>query len=297
MSAGVFAGGSMLDAQPSQAEGSNAPNTESDIAPAGDSTSPSADLAPDSGSDTSSDVPADLIDLDKIEKFRLHGEEWTKDKLGSAMLRQADYTRKTQEFSKERKFYDNLAYDIHNVLQNPALVEQFKKIYPEKFHQYLEPYSRYFPQTKPTPANGSQQPQLDPQLMTRINQIESRFHEQEVKAADQMIDGLFKKYSAQYPFADESSVISRALAMMENKKASGEKEDLTQKEWDSVFKSENERVHKLAEAKYKETVDKQLKANRKGKDGAAGGSLPGQSPVRMTMKEATEAAIKHFTNR
>lgn len=260
-----------------------------------DLSSGTGDSAPESASGAS-DSPTlqELVDLDKIEKFKLHGEEMTREDLSKSMLRQADYTRKTQEFSKERKFYDNLAYDLANVLKNPALEAKFKQMYPEKFHQYLEPYRSYL-QTQPNKAGGEKSV-ADPQLMARLNQVEGKFHAQEVKAAEVMLDGIFKDYSAKYPYADEASVISKSLALMEQKMKNGEPDNLTKGDWDRVFKTENDRVQKLAEAQYKQTVTNQLKANRKAKDIGTGGDAVGQAPKRMTMKEATEAAIRDAMN-
>jgi hypothetical protein len=260
---------------------------------------PEAELAPDSGSDAS-EVEAlttqELIDLDKLDKFKMHGEEWTRDKLASAMLRQADYTRKTQEFSKERKYYENLAWDLENVLKDPSKVQQFKAIYPQKFHQYLEPFASYL-KTKPA-TDGKPTAAQSPdylELKAELNQIKGTFREQEVKAADVQLDGLFKKYSEKYPYADEASVISRSLALMEQRRRNGETEDLSTKEWDSVFKQENDRVQKLADRKYKETVAKQLNSNRKAKDSAPGGTAMGHAPIKETMKQATERAIRDLS--
>ena len=287
-------------------------NMESGLAGTPAPEAPQTDLAPESAPSSSETAPEssgsapsiqDLIDLDKIEKFKMHGEEWTRDKLASSMLRQADYTRKTQElgkergsFAKEQKYYENLSIDIANILKDPSLVDKFKQIYPQKFHQYLDNYSGYL---KTSPKSEGQapgsQPNADPQLLARVNQIEGRFRAEEVKTASVMLDGLFKQQSEKFPFADEASVISRSLALMEQKQRAGEKDELSQDEWTRIFKSENDRVQKLAEGKYKETVDKQLKANRKAKDVGVGGDSVGQAPKRLTMKEATEAAIRDLT--
>jgi hypothetical protein len=270
-------------------KGTTQESDSSDLSP---ETTESADTQEAGAKDSDSPTLQDIIDLDKVEKFKMHGEEWTRDQLASAMLRQADYTRKTQEFAKERKYYDNLAIDIANVLKEPRLVEQFKKIYPEKFHQYLEPYSGYL-QTKPQAGQGeAKQSAIDPQLMSRINQIEGKFRQQEVESASVMLDGIFSKYSKEYPYADEASVISRSLALMEQKQRNGESDNLSREEWSKIFKSENDRVQKLAEARYKETTQNQMRANRKAKDVGSGGDAVGQSPKRLTMKEATEAAIR-----
>jgi len=289
-------------------------NMEAGIENAGESTSnTSSDAAPESSgssgsqhSDNNSDSPSiqEIIDLDKVEKFKMHGEEWTRDKLASSMLRQADYTRKTQElgkdrqtFANEQKFYDNLAYDIANVLKDPALVAKFKETYPEKFHQYLEPYSGYLQTKQGAQEKSGAQQGTDPQFMARLNQVEGKFRQQEVKAAEVMLDGIFKQYQTKYPFADEASVISKSLALMEQKQRSGQSDDLSNDDWNRVFRSENDRVQKLAETQYKNTVTKQLTANRKAKDIGTGGDAVGQSPKKMTMKEATEAAIRDLGGR
>lgn len=291
-SAAAAGGGEPQGDAHAQDTGSDAPSQ--DLAPESDASS-AEDQGADSR-DTEALTAQDIIDLDKLEKFRLHGEEWTRDKLASAMLRQADYTRKTQEFAKERKYYDNLAADIRNVLRNPQLVTQFKKIYPEKFHRYLDHYEDLLGTKQTDGAGKPQKTDVDQKLLSRIDQIENRFKEQEVKAAEAMLDGVFSKYTEKFPFADEASVISKALALMETRKQAGESDNLSESDWNRIFQGENDRVQKLAESRYQAKVKNQLQANRKAKDVAAGGDAPSQAPKRLSMKEATEAAIRDLTN-
>jgi hypothetical protein len=79
-------------------------------------------------------TPQTVAELDKLEKFKFEGQEYTPQELKNAILRQSDYTRKTQEFSQERRFYDNLQADLRSVRSNPALAAEFRRTYPEKFH-------------------------------------------------------------------------------------------------------------------------------------------------------------------
>ena len=86
-----------------------------------------------------------IYDLEKLSKFKYQGQELTPKDLEAMILRQKDYTQKTQALSKEResfqseqKFYENLYYDLNNVKNNPQLANEFIKIYPEKFHEYLK---------------------------------------------------------------------------------------------------------------------------------------------------------------
>jgi hypothetical protein len=80
----------------------------------------------------------ELVDLDTMDKFKFGGREWTPKELEAAYMRQQDYSRKTQEIAQERKYYDNLPYDLDMVKNNPALVNQFKQVYPAKFHSWID---------------------------------------------------------------------------------------------------------------------------------------------------------------
>lgn len=258
----------------------------------------STELAPDAGGDSTPENAPNLIDLDQVEKFKYRGEEWDRTRLEKSMLMQSDYTRKSQQlaetrkqFTEEKRFYDNLAVDIASVLKNPSLVEQFKSIYPEKFHSYLNHYQDLLEKKQEQPG-GETKSVADPRLLNRLEQVENRFREQEVAAAEAQLDGIFDKFKGKYPYADEASVTTKAMALMDQLKSHGEKETLSDKQWDALFKSEHERIKTRAESSYKEEVKKQLQSNRTAKDTAPGGGTPGQAPVKRTFKQATEDAIR-----
>jgi hypothetical protein len=79
-----------------------------------------------------------ISELEKLEKIKYNGKVLSgKDlarELKEGSLRLSDYTKKTQAIAEERKYYDNLAVDLQKLKANPALVDQFKSIYPQKFH-------------------------------------------------------------------------------------------------------------------------------------------------------------------
>lgn len=219
-----------------------------------------------------------VTDVDSLERFKFNGREWTPKELKESYLRHEDYSRKTQSISEERKFYDNLSHDLETVKSNPALIDKFKQIYPEKFHNYLK-----WVGPAETPTNKQQTPAgIDPSFVEEFKQLKAEINEQKVSAINAELDAKFNKLSTQYPMADEEAVIARAAALVDK----GEK--LTDKVWDSLWKSVHDRNQNLADKYYSEKVKKQTQANSKGKDVGAGGSTPGAAPVRpRSIKEMT----------
>jgi GTP-dependent phosphoenolpyruvate carboxykinase len=90
------------------------------------------------GSETSTEQP-DLTDLDSVDRFRFAGREWTRDELQKSILMQNDYTRKTQEISETRKYYEHLQSDLPKVLRDPSrlLFFQVSDIRVKLFRVYL----------------------------------------------------------------------------------------------------------------------------------------------------------------
>jgi hypothetical protein len=232
--------------------------------------------------ESSSAEQPSLYDLDSAEKFKFQGREWTTKELQSHILRQEDYSRKTQEISQERKYYDNLSYDLEAVKNNPALADKFKSIYPDKFHSYL----KYLGPAEKTPAQNPGTG-IDQSFVEEFKQLKAEITEQKVQAINAELDAKFSKLSSQYPMADEEAVIARAQALLDK----GEK--LTDKVWDSLWKNVHERNQKLADKYYSEKVKKQSQANAKAKDVGFGGATPGAAPVQArTIKERTEQLLR-----
>lgn len=227
-----------------------------------------------------------VTELDKMEKFLFEGKEWTPKDLKGAILRQSDYTQKTQALSEERKYYDNLPYDLMQVASNPSLVEKFKQIYPEKFHSYLDAVQS-MNQSQPT-GQGTQPEQksgVDQELVSRLQTLESRLHEQDVQTAEQKISQVFDKLKGKYEYADEEQVIARAQHYL----SKGEKP--TDEFFEKMFKAVNDYNQQRYESWQKQKVAAQKEAHSKGKEMGGGGGVPGQAPKRMTFKEAEAAMI------
>lgn len=257
-----------------------------------ESESPEADA---SGSDAADAKAQALIDLDTVDRFKFAGREWTPKDFQGAYMMQSDYTRKTQALSEERKYYDNLSHDLRSVKANPALAADFKRVYPEKYHAYLEyvtqAQSSNQAQGMPQQSNQQNQSSIDPQFMERFTRLESELNERKVEAASAEIDAKFKTLGEKFPYADEEAVIARAQALLER----GDK--LTDKVWESLFQTVHDRYKGMAEKHYSEQFKKQQSSNLKGRDVAAGGGTPGKAPkMPRTIKEASAFALQEIEN-
>jgi hypothetical protein len=232
-----------------------------------------------------------LLDLDSVEKFRFGGQEWTLKDLQGAILRQSDYTRKTQElaesrktFEQEQRFYDNLDADIESVRKNPQLIKQFKEIYPEKFHRFLK--------VAGVDEQAALPKGVDPEFYERFSSLEKKLTAQEEKARQEQltaieksIDVTFEKMSTKYPLADHEVVNTRALAYLEKHP---DKETLTDKEWEQLFKGVHDQIEKLAKTKSSEMIQGQRRANQASRDIGKGGGIPGARPKEpKSIREAT----------
>lgn len=235
----------------------------------------------------------DLVDLDSLEKFKFEGREWSRKELRDAYLMQSDYTKKMQALAEQRKqfesssgdmkFYNNLQSDLDTVKSNPNLVDQFKKIYPEKFHRFLNTGTN---ETQKQASNVS--PEVE-ELRKQVQEIKSTYEEQKIQAIEAELDVKFTKLTEKYPYADTEAAISRAQALIDKNVT------VDDKVWDDIFKTVHERNMKLADKYYSDKINKQKQANTAGKDSAAGGGIPSQAPKKArNIKEATNDALEYM---
>lgn len=268
----------------SDSSGTTAPDTST--------STESADIS--SKESTTPDV-SNILELDSLEKFKYKGRELSVKDLDAwekGQMMHKDYTQKTQAISEERKYYDNLAVDLKAVRDNPAYANEFRKVYPEKFHSYLDFLGERNNQQNAPQTQVEQKQSLDPEIMTRLNkvdQMEAYIKEQEVKAVDAKLDVIFQKMTAKYPMADEE----RVLAMAQGLHNQGVKLDDAM--WDKVWSTIQQKTEGMFKSYQKSLVTKQQEATQKAKDTAGGGGIPGQAPKKESFKEATERAIRELS--
>lgn len=254
-----------------------------------------------------------MVELDKLERFKWNGREWTPKELQDAALRHEDYTRKTQEAAQERKqaqeelrqaredrkFASNFAADLELVKENPALLAELKKIYPADYVKVAERILKTFnnsvtetPATAGVPQGGLDEARvqrlLQQQLEERLNPLlewkestERAQTEAQVEARGRELDEWFDKYSKKYPDADPEVINARAMGLAQ------QKVQISEAILEKLFKSHHEAVGKRYAERQKQKNEEQLKANRSAQDAGPGGGVPGKAPVEVkTLKEA-----------
>lgn len=238
-----------------------------------------------------------IAELDKMDKFKLDGQEWTLKDLKAAIMRQKDYTQKTQglaeerkSFDSERKFHEKLAWDLLAVRENPALAQEFIRVYPEKFHSHVEQFLK-----NQTQAQGSnqnvQQSQPDIQMLSRLDRLEKFYHEQEVVKNESQIKETMTELGAQYPRTQNPLVKEVILARAWELHQTGV--ELSKERWESIYKQVDQAVKGLAGQEYGEKVKQQTQANQKARGDGSGGGTAGRAPAKFkNFDEITKLALE-----
>ncbi len=243
-----------------------------------------------------------LVDLDSMEKFKFGGREWTPKELKSAYMMQSDYSKKTAEIAQERKFSDNLIYDLRKIRSemqnNPDIINEFKRIYPKKYHAYADEMTDLLRTSQPAPQRLNSQGTdfLPPEVQRKIDLLEEKMghyekntYEAEVAKHAAEIERTISTLSTKYPFADEEQVLARAQVLRERG------DELDQKAWDGLFKMVNDKNENFLKQRQSDMIKKQTTANNKAKDVPSGGGTPGTAPRKFkNFNEASEAALKDF---
>ena len=276
----------------------NAPEAASEPnAPSTENLEISGDNKPDSNEQTpnTQTTAQQIADLDKLERVRFGGKEQSVKELKAALMRQDDYTRKTKELAETRKYADNFAYDFAKVVRQPALMAEFKKIYPAQYVEMVDSYLK-----EQSPAQTTEQPdaggdtQVPPDvqrlLEERLKPYEEKFQrldaweqnvkEQETAAISQRLDSLHDQYGKKYPFADPDLVDFR-VQIAKEKGVEITKENLGQV-YEQIYKSLHEHHEKRLNAQQKAKVKEQVKAGQSAKDVSGGAGIPAAAPKKYS---------------
>jgi len=245
-----------------------------------------------------------LAELEKMDKFRFDGQEWTAKDLKNAILRQQDYTRKTQDlsearktFENERKFYENLHADLNIVKQNPHLAQEFLKIYPQKFHGALKQIMGDQAQLQSQQV-PKQESKFDVDVMSRLTNLEKFYHEQEVAKNEAQINSTVDTLSKKYPDAIPEMAIGRVFEAYAQALKTDPNAKLTPEMWEDTFKSVDKFMKDRISTMYRTKQQEQLKANKRASDVSSGGGTVGRAPQKFSrLKDVTEYAVKDLTGR
>lgn len=230
-----------------------------------------------------------VFDLDKAEKFRFDGKEMTRKEFNAYVMRQKDYTEKTQRLAEERRTFDsqreeekkydaNLLIDIENVRRNPALAGEFIKVYPERYHGYLK-QALGINSSQSSQTGQSNQPQIPVELMSEVQQLKTFVHAQEVAKAEADIESNLNRALSTYTFVDEKEKKAvRIEAIAEAFELHNRGVKITSEMWDNFIKESYEARLESHKAYYANLVNKQTQANSKSRDVGGGGGTPGMAP-------------------
>lgn len=246
--------------------------------------------------------PADLLDLDKHERVRFKGREYSVQELRDSFLRHEDYTRKVQQTQEVAKYARAFEEDLDVLRQDPSRLGEFKQAYAKAPKSYIRAAEKLVESLTAKGAGTSQayQPEtpsqkaaLDPEIQRQLEDLidfkqnfETRLTEANIKRDEETLNGWFDEFKNKFPEADAEVVNHRAYMQAIQRESEGK--TLTKADVEKLFKAD----HDAREARFTERVralnTKQKAVAKKGQDVGAGGGVPASpSHKPKTFKEAT----------
>lgn len=264
---------------------------------------------------SSDQTTQEIIDIASLQKFRFKDREYTPKDLEGDLLRQRDYTKKTQELAKEREtyaqhqkeqeFHDNLKIDLQAIVENPNLIHKFLEVYPAKFHSYLDLLPQNTLNQIQTQNQGSapQQPHqsyVDPtlarevygikQMLAQREQLEKQTaFESDSKTKEAQLDAIDARCQQSYKHADPETVLAK-FEWLNNSGKLGDPKDENYMQhvsqvYERLWKMDHEKNVARFEEYRTEQAKEQKRANAQGRDMGAGGGIPSQAPQKMKLKD------------
>ena len=238
-------------------------------------------------------------ELEKLGKFKFDGQDWTAEDLKKAVLRQKDYTQKTQALSEEKKtyesvkseqkFYENLHFDLQSVRDNPSLAQAFIQTYPDKFHSYLKQVLSTNAYQQVQGQAQQSQPTVDVDLYSRLQKLEKTYDEQQVSQRIESINNNLKTLSQKYPQVPEKYVLAKVHDASER----GERP--TVEVFERAFKEVQAEFDQYVKQRSKDMQKSQLDANKKAKDVSTGGGNPTKAPQKFkNLSDVTKYAAENI---
>lgn len=236
-------------------------------------------------------------ELEALSEFSFGGEKLTPDQLQKIMSEHKSYQTQVDEYSKDKKFQDNLEADIDSVLSNPNLASKFKQIYPQKYHGILD---RLLKTSSPgeTQENKAAPSSLPKEFLNEFNEMkewkkfqEQRTYQAEVESANAKLDAVLPPMFKKYPMASEDQVYARAESIL------AKDQKMTDATWERLIRESHEAFVKRADQYHGEKIKTQLEKGKQGKDIGIGGATPGQAPKRAkNFDQAYEEMMSSLKN-
>lgn len=235
-----------------------------------------------SGQEAPQSQSTGIPELDKLERFRFEGRDYTPKEFKAAQLRQEDYTRKTQQLAETRKFADNYAADLQAVYDKPELLAKFKEIYPAEYHALAERVLKAGkqPDNQATqasaPGSQIQLPDDVRQMVEEIKEYKQQVQEQKIHAASESINSLHTQMGTKYPYADPD-VVDRRIEIAIEKGLKITTANLA-KVYENTYKAHHEALKSRLDKQASRKVGDQVAAGKAARDVNGSGGLPAQAP-------------------
>lgn len=256
---------------------------------------------------TSTQTPtaAQLLDLDKHEKFLWKGREITRKEFEDGHLRQSDYSKKTAELTEQRKFADNFDADLQKVMADPdKWLSRFERVYPPGYVKIAKtilerhkaggaPNAGAAPNNDPAKVSSLKDHPEFQALSSKIEDWERSQQETQIEASRAWLKSQHDVLGKKYPHA-HPEVVEGRLGMWAMKNG-GDK--VTGEVVEQFYQKANEEMKQRSDALYKDKITKQITAGKEARDVGTGGDAPGAAPKRAkSMKEATQQALDDIAN-
>lgn len=263
--------------------------------------------------EATSQAQKDMLELERVEKFRFQGKEYTSKELGTLLAREKEaqkgFTQKMQALSEERKAFetqrseyqkynDNLVYDLEKVRKDPSLAQEFIRTYPEPYHRHLRAVLSNTSEGQASNTGRGQQ-DVPVELMSQVQRLQEFVQKQEVAKAEVQIEHDLNKALSQFKYASKKEVLADIYEFHNQSPAdplTGAKAPITLDLWMKAAEaSHNDRMESY-KSYQKELINNQKQANSKARDVGAGGGVPGQGPKKFkSFKELNQHVLSHVT--
>lgn len=266
--------------------------------------------APEIVGDPESQLPVELtkqelIELEKLEKFKLDGQELTLKDLRNQMLMRKDYTKKTQEMSEARKYVDNFDVDLAKIIENPSLMSKFKEVYPTSYVEKAERILKmaWKDNLKATeeqkPETQNQRQDLPPEILAKLDKVErlekwmmgqeESKQQERTSTVEAQLNDWFTDLSSKYKFADPDAVLTKAQALADAGQA------IDKATLDNIFKEKNDFYQKSWATEKQQKQQQQLKAGAQAKEAGPGGDVPSAPPKKYdSLKDVRKSLLAQF---
>ncbi len=255
-----------------------------------------------------------IAELEKMDKFKFDGQEWTAKDLRDAILRQKDYTKKTQEVAQTRKQYET-EKETYNKLRSNYLADmrivRNNQHRPEVISEFMKHYGSYpeFVERLKEDLHNSQgqqgqqqtqqaQPAIDFDTANRLATLERFYHDQEVAKNETQINTTIDRLTTKYPDAIPEMAIGRVFEAYTQLLKNDPNAKLSSEMWEDTFKTVDQFMKDRVATMYKSKQQEQLKANKRAGDVSTGGGTPGRAPQKFKrLKDVAAFAERDLTGR